>query len=98
MTHHDAITSTVSTTNDRSLPQAMTTNDAGRVIDSVVALRQLLTALDSASYALQAVNDEGLTKDLSDIASRVLLTVERLERTPTYLNARKDYFTDASNS
>ena len=72
-------------------------NDAGNTVDAVVALRRLMSTLDSAAFALAAVNDTKLSDRLTANAADVLRALERLERSEVYLAARKDYLDANSN-
>lgn len=65
-------------------------NDAGKVVDAVKALRQLMTALDSATYALQEFDEADLQQRLSQDADDVFRMLERLERSGPYRAARKE--------
>jgi len=72
--------------------------DAGKVVDGVVQLRRLMTSLDSASYALERLGDAALSQRLSEDADQIMETLERLERSPEYKRARKDYFSDQTDA
>lgn len=64
---------------------------AGAIRDSSIALRRLLTALDSAAYALNAARDTELSARLAEDATRVMQHLEELERADEYRAAREEY-------
>ena len=73
-------------------PSSANTDDAGKILDAVTQLRRLMTALDSASYTLEILNDEDLRRRLSEDATDVLRVLELLERSPPYKQIRKEYY------
>jgi hypothetical protein len=68
--------------------------DAGKVLDNVRALRTLMSALDSAAYALSTLDEEGppdLSARLTQDATDVMEVLKRLEASPAYQKIRKEY-------
>lgn len=73
-------------------------NDAGKILDAITQLRRLMTALDSSSYALDAIAEEGLSRRLSEDATAVQRVLEELERSTAYQKVRKEYFNEQDSS
>lgn len=66
--------------------------DAGKILDAVVVLRRLMTAADSAAWALEELNSP-LATQLSKDATSAQKLLEQLEATPAYQAIRQDYLT-----